>query len=96
MKFELPISLTHRKTVEVEADTPEAAIIRVRAENPGWQCDSATQMENGEPVTDFEVMATCESCDRLLFDIEDYQSDYEGIPLCNACARASREEGEQP
>lgn len=94
MKYELLLTKTERQVVELEAGSAEQAIIQTRAANPGWQCDIATEMKDGEPVMDFEVIATCEACDRLIFDIDNHHCDAEGLSFCDACARANREEQE--
>lgn len=92
MKFELLLTKTERQVVELEADSAEQAIIQTRAANPGWSCDIATQMKDGEPVMDFEVIATCEACERLIFDIEDHHCDDDGLSFCGNCVRLDREE----
>lgn len=96
MKYELLLTKTERQVVELEADSAEQAIKQTRAANPGWQCDIATEIKDGEPIMDFEVIATCEACDRLIFDIDDHNCDEEGLSFCNTCARSSREEEELP
>lgn len=87
MKFQIPLHKHVSITAEVEADSPEDAIKKARAEAPGFTADLAVEiLDGGEAGRNFEVIAVCENCDKLIFDGEKYTS-CEDANICEACMK---------
>lgn len=100
MKYEIHLTKSEAKTIEVFAENPRAALKLAREAYPDFNAHNATELIGEDEVGEsFEVIGGCESCEQLIFDGEPSIVDEEGIRFCSGCTPAAemcQPEGETP
>lgn len=87
MRYEITLHKTLSRTVQIEAANPSEACDRARIQNKGYQAASVWRLEEGELEEEHVLNATCEHCDKHLWDEETGVCDTEGVTVCNACMK---------
>lgn len=86
MKYEIELHKNELRTVEVFAESPDAALKLAEDSNPGFKAECATEiLGENETGKCFEVVDHCESCGRAIFDGEKYGSNQDGVSICEDC-----------
>lgn len=96
MKYHIQKSRREVETLEIEADSPQAALTQARAlvpYNTKWHLHADTFEEvddDGEIIKEHVLFATCENCDAMVFDEAEYNKGAEGDDgfLCEKCHAA--------
>jgi hypothetical protein len=92
--YEITLHRTERITVNLTAESPQAAIESARVGHTGFHTDGCIKLSaDGEPVKDYVILSQCESCDKMIFDAADYDkgaSDPEGVFVCGDCLEPKR------
>lgn len=83
MHYEVELVQTVARTVEVQADSPEAAVLQAREDNPGFRPKTVVELREGGK--DETVLGFCESCGTPLFVFPDSRP-FVDVDLCNECA----------
>lgn len=87
MKYEILLSKTESKTVQIECETRDIALRRARSEHPGFTADDAVigLDADDEVVESHQLIGQCESCEAFIWEGQIYANDAEGIMVCAAC-----------
>jgi len=83
MNYLISLYKNESKDVEIEADSPEAALKQARAANPGFHSDGVVEIVDGEPSEDFMFFGECENCSKILWENSDFGMYDEGYCICS-------------
>ncbi len=84
MKYEIDLYRSESRTVTVEANSPDEAVQKCKKEHPGWQYETANEMDGENVVATHDIAGTCENCAATVFFGDDHGSDGT-VYLCKKC-----------
>lgn len=82
-RYEIELTLLKKKTVTLDAESPEAAA--TTAEAAGFKADDVTEVIDGVPAGEYwEVTGRCEGCSQVLLDNAG-EVTADDVDLCKKC-----------
>lgn len=89
-KFVVDLRAIHCETIEVDADSPADAVAQAYEQRRNYVKGikpEAVSVVDGQEF--WHVVGSCEACESVLFDGDDYLVDEDGVQTCRQCAVAA-------
>lgn len=86
MKYEIELTKSESKTIRVFAENRDQALEIARKDNPGFDAEYVSELLDEDLVGETHVvLGACESCEKIIWDGENYGEDEDGVRTCENC-----------